>query len=58
MTYEEILQKSKEFESQDIAKMYVVIALFSEWQKETGGTPEEYLEYLEKSCTKKNSCRA
>lgn len=41
MTYEEILQKSKEFESQDIAKMYVVIALFSEWQKETGGTPEK-----------------
>ena len=58
MTYEEILQKSKEFESKDVARMYTVLALFSEWQKETGGTVEEYLEYLEKTCTKKKSFRA
>ena len=58
MTYEEIMRKSKEFEDKDIGRSYVVIALFSEWQKETGCTADEYLEYLEKNCAKKNSCRA
>lgn len=58
MTYDEIMQKSKEFEDKDIGRSYVVIALFSEWQKETGGSAEEYLEYLETHCAKKNSCRA
>lgn len=58
MTYEEIVQKAKEFESKDVARAYTVIALFNEWQKETGGTVEEYLNYLEKNCAKKNGCRA
>ena len=39
MSLEEIMNKGKEF---------------AEWQKETGGTAEEYLEYLEKNCPKKN----
>lgn len=54
MTYEEIVKKGKEFADMDIAKMYTAIALFSEWQKETGGTAEEYLEYLENTCAKKH----
>ena len=58
MTFDEIMKKGKEFADIDVAKMYTAVALFSEWQKETGGTAEEYLEYLEKNCTKKNSCRA
>ena len=56
MTLDEIMKKGKEFADMDIAKMYTAIALFSEWQKETGGTAEEYLEYLEKNCTKKKCC--
>lgn len=58
MTLEEIMKKGKEFADVDIAKMYTAIALFAEWQKETGGTAEEYLAHLEKSCPKKNSRRA
>lgn len=58
MTLDEIVKKGKEFADVDVAKMYTAIALFSEWQKETGGTVEEYLEYLEKNCAKKNGCRA
>lgn len=58
MTLEEIMNKGREFANMDIAKMYTAIALLIEWQKETGGTAEEYLEYLEKNCQKKNSCRA
>lgn len=58
MTFDEIMKKGKEFADIDVAKMYTAVALFSEWQKETGGTAEEYLEYLEKNCPKKNSCRA
>lgn len=58
MTYEEILQKAKEFENIDVARTYTVLALFNEWQKETGGTVEEYLDYMEKSFAKKKGCRA
>lgn len=54
MSLEEIMNKGKEFADMDIAKIYTTIALFAEWQKETGGTAEEYLEYLEKNCPKKN----
>lgn len=54
MTYEEIVKNGKGFADKDIAKMYTAIALFSEWQKETGGTAEDYLEYLERTCAKKN----
>lgn len=58
MTYEEIVKKGKEFADMDVAKMYTAIALFAEWQKETGGTAEYYLEYLENTCAKKKCRRA
>lgn len=60
MTLEEVMKKGKEFADMDVAKLYTSVALFAEWQKETGGTAEEFLAYLEKNCPKKkkNSCRA
>lgn len=54
MTLEEVMEKGKEFLDMDIAKMYTAVALFCEWQKETGGTAEEFLEYLETHCPKKH----
>lgn len=57
MTYEEIVEKGKEFADKDIAKMYTVIALFAEWQKETGGTAEDFLNYLCSVGEKKHNSR-
>ena len=53
MTLEEVMEKGKEFADMDVAKLYTSVALFAEWQKETGGTAEEFLVYLEKTCPKK-----
>lgn len=58
MTREEIMQKAKEFASEDVSRMYSTVAQVNEWQKETGGTLDEFLEYIETHCVKKTSCRA
>ena len=53
MAYEEAIKKSKEFADREIARVYITIALFSEWQKETGGTAEDYLDYMDKTYAKR-----
>ena len=58
MSNDEIMKKAKEFMSDDVGRMYATVAMVNEWQKETGGTLDEYLEYIEKNCAKKTSCRA
>lgn len=58
MTNDEIIMKAKEFASDEVKQMYAVVAMVNEWQKETGGTLDEYLKYIETHCVKKNSCRA
>ena len=54
MDFEEVLRKSKEFAEQDIGKTYIVAALLNEWMKETGGTLDDYLNYLDTHCVKKD----
>lgn len=54
MTNDEIMKKAKEFASDEVRQMYSVVAMVNEWQKETGGTLDEYLEYIETHCVKKN----
>ncbi len=49
----EVMRTAQAFESEDIGKMYLVVSHLAEWQKETGGSLEDFLEYLEKSFPKK-----
>lgn len=58
MTNDEIMKKAKEFAAEEVGRLYITVAMLIEWQKETGGTLDEYLEYIETHCVKKNSCRA
>ena len=58
MSNEEIMKKAGEFASIESKQMYAVVAMANEWQKETGGTLDELLEYLETHLQKKTSCRA
>ena len=58
MSNEEIWQKAKEFASIESRQMYTVVVMANEWQKETGGTLDELLEYLDTHLPKKTSCRA
>lgn len=53
MTNDEIMKKAKEFACEDVGRMYAVVAMVNEWQKETGGTLDEYLEHIEKNCVRK-----
>ena len=55
MTNDEIMEKAKEFASEDVGRMYAAVAMVNEWQKETGGTLDEYLEYIETHCVKKKA---
>lgn len=49
----EVMRTARMFESEDIGKMYLVASFLAEWQKETGGTLDDFLEYLEKTFPKK-----
>lgn len=53
MTNDEIMAKAKEFASENVGRMYVTAAMINEWQKETGGTLDELLEYLDTHLPKK-----
>lgn len=55
MSNDEIMKKAKEFACEDVGRMYSVVAMVNEWQKETGGTLDEYLEYIETHCAKKKA---
>lgn len=57
MNHDEIMRKAKEFASEDVGRMYVAVSFVNEWQKETGGSLDEYLEYMETHYVKKNNCR-
>lgn len=48
-----ILDKAREFLCDDIRVMYTVVALVNEWCKETGGTLDDYLAYLDENFSKK-----
>ena len=50
---DKILDKAREFVCDDVRVMYTVIALVNEWCKETGGTLEEYLAYLDANFAKR-----
>ena len=49
----EYLKKAKLFESEEIGRVYLLTKMLSDWQSETGGTLEDFLEYLEKTFPKK-----
>ncbi len=49
----EVMRTARMFESEEIGRMYLLTGLLAEWQKETGGTLEDFLEYLEKTFPKK-----
>lgn len=49
----EIYEKSRSFESEDVARIYLLAGFLNEWQKETGGTLEQFMEYIDKTCAKK-----
>lgn len=49
----DVYASSKVFASDDVGKAYLVLRLANDWQKETGGTLDELLNYMDKTFAKK-----
>lgn len=49
----DVYAKAKMFASDDVGKAYLVLRLANDWQKETGGTLDELLNYMDKTFAKK-----
>jgi hypothetical protein len=49
----DVYASAKVFASDDVGKAYLILRLANDWQKETGGTLDELLAYIEQTCTKK-----
>lgn len=56
MNVAEIVDRGKRFADVDIRRMYVCVSIAAEWMKETGGTLDELLQTIEKTCAKKPGC--
>lgn len=55
MNIAEIMGKAREFLSEDVKCIYTVIACVNEWQKETGGTLDEILTWMDAHFSKKQT---
>ena len=50
---DDIYAEARAFASDDIGRAYLIIRMARDWQKETGGTLDELLDYIDKMCPKK-----
>ena len=48
-----IYAEARLFASDDVGRAYLTIRMARDWQKETGGTLDELLDYIDKTCPKK-----
>ncbi len=51
----DIVAEARKFESEEIGQMYLVVAQVRDWQKETNGTLDELLDYMDKTFPKKKA---
>ena len=49
----DIVEKAKMFESEDISRVYILVRYLIDWQKETGGSLEDFLVYIEEHYKKR-----
>lgn len=49
----DIVSGAKEFRSSEVAYTYMIVRWIRDWQKETGGTLDELLDYMDEMCPKK-----
>lgn len=50
---EDVVEKAKMFESNEISQMYMLTSFLVDWQKQTGGKLEDLLVWMEQSCAKR-----
>lgn len=48
-----IIEKAKMFESEEISRLYILVRHLIEWQKETGCSLEDFAIYMEKHFAKR-----
>lgn len=49
----DVVREARKFKSIEAGQMYMVVALVRDWQKETNGTLDEFLDYMDKTFPKK-----